>query len=458
MININSYAYAYGNNYRSLFPDNTSNPNIPLNESKEEEPLLAQLSPPKKSETSPLLAKWVQLQADKKPTPEDNASKVKEEFDTISQFCRENGDVTTVKHPNPLLKNYDIKIIFTKSKPEFGIPDKYTVFVRKMVSVREGNEIKKRYLLESTTTYEHYPANNEENERITKTYTQELYKKDLKTGAYITDRDELTKLPKVLTSSLTIEIKDGRPSMVTEESDEDAILEKYMEKEDLDEGAKGRKRNKSRKARKRLKIKLEDKFKKDYFVRWNGFPMRNTTAQKMLSIRNAVKSCNYTRQNKDGIWAKVEYDIQVTCTTGGSHLVWQHKSGYAVDYVITKRVILSVKDKKTGKEKVISNKFGYLSRGGTKNKELNKQKNDELHKIINVILTSKEKNLYKKDEYFGTSTLKRGDHMHAHIVDPVAEVAARYPAAPGAKSPDMASKDIQEAFSLMNGYLPGEIK
>lgn len=412
-------------------------------------------APPKNLGTSPLLAKWVQLRSLKR---ESVPSEIKEEFELIRRFCQKNGEITISKYPNSFLNNYDIKIIFTKSKPEFGIPDKYTLFVRKIVTVKEGGEIKKRCLLESTTTYEYYPADNKENERITKIYTQEIYKRDPETGAYIAGRDKLTKLPKVLTKSRTIEIKDGKASEVTEDQDEDALLETYLKENNFSEEAKGVKRGRLRGARKRLKARLEDKFKKDYFVRWGGFPMRNTTAEKMKAIRAAVQSCNYERQNKDGTISKVEYDIQVTCTTGGNHIVWQHKAGYAVDYVITKRVTLLVRDKKTGKEKIIKNKFNYLRKGNTKNEELNKQMDAELHRVINAVLEIDDKNLYKKDEYFGVSPLKKGDHMHAHIVDPVAEIAARYPAAPGAKSPDMGAQDIQSAFSLMNGYLPGELK
>lgn len=380
-----------------------------------------------------LIKKWNELQNKKSETSDEAAEKVKEEFDLLSRFCKTSGAVNKL-NLSPTVK---LSVMHAKGEPEIGIPEKYIVSTIITVKIKnpQTGQIKTKEMVESFTTYEYYPpTENEPDARIVKIYAKESYKRDSKgiylidpkTGALIPDKDPDTGLQKVTTSTKTIEIRNDKAFEVTEEEDEDAILEKHMEEQNIPEEAKAGVRRKSKQVRKNLKKATLDlaKLKKDFYVRYMGYSMRKSMAEKMKKVRQTVQGLST---------AGVKYDIRVTCTNGGRHLAWQHRQGYAVDYVIYKT---------TNKGMTYLNKRYHAS---------------ELRKAIADVKAIKDTNLYTKDEYFGTSPLKRGDHLHSHIKNPYAKATAKYTTAgvPGAKVMEkITDADINMAEDLMNGYEP----
>lgn len=408
----------------------------------------------------PKIKEWVDIQEKEKKSADD----IKNEFELIRNFCKENvpsrylkdesGEEVAVFDPKPpitLPTNEKINIAYRKWNPETPeMGERFTIRKYKPISTetkKDGKIIHEiKYILYSTVIYEFFPNNinnpaDKNNCRITKTYFEEIYKKDNKgqyiidpqTGLYIHDKVKVGEnryLPKATDPKIkTIEIKNGNISFF-DTAKEIANAEKrniesaYPESPDEPTEAKAARRRRAKKTVQKAKINLP---KNDPMVRYRGWPMKSSMAARFCEIEEALNA--------------IGYKVQICSTTGGKHLSWQHPAGYAVD------IVIYTLDSK-GKRKYITKKDTITIDGKKINLSV------YLEGVMNQVNKDKKLGLWPYNEYTHGSKYKTGDHFHIARID-FSAVAKTVAAEAGAKSisaiTEDQAKDLVYETLVING-------
>lgn len=367
-------------------------------------------APPK--DTSDLKI-WLGLQ--KQATSSDSIYK---EFASIKLFCEKNPSAVNVVN---LSSTEKLKIFHTKPNMDIPeIPEKFTIFKIKTINGKD--------VLVSTIIYEVYPDEKDKNNcRIVKLTMNE------KPGT----QKPRQEFPEVDVIRQAVDVIGGKTILIDIEQEveklEEQILDKLYPPED---GAKAAARSRTRTAASKLKSKTLAKAKAsgDVIVRYLGFPMRKSMAAKLKLLKE-----------KNGA---LGYELQVTCTMGGKHILWQHGAGYAVDFV-------NYKPAKNGRK--------YLRRGDTGIKN-GKRVNISATLDAEMKKLNKDKRLDLSviNEYLTSSRYKTGDHFHINVVNPYAgkAVMAEMAIETGAKDTTLNREALANAQILLNGsgepYISGE--
>lgn len=349
---------------------------------------------------------WLGLQ--KQAATSDSIYK---EFSSIKLFCEKNPSQVNVVNLSPTEK---LKIFHTKPNTDVPeIPEKFTIFKIKTINGKD--------VLISTITYEVYPDENDKNNcRIVKLTMNEKPSKQK-------PRQEF---PEVDVIRQAVDVLGGKTILIDIEKEMEKLEEQLLDKLfPPGDGKKAAARSRTKTAASKLKRQTlaRAKASKDVIVRYLGYPMRKSMAEKLKLIKEKA--------------AGLGYELQVTCTMGGKHILWQHGAGYAVDFVNytpTKKGRKYLRKYDTGiKDGKRVNISEILEEGM---KKLNKDKNLDLS-VIN--------------EYIHGSTYKTGDHFHINVVNPYAGKAVMAEMAiesnTGSKDATLNQDALENAQILLNG-------